>query len=103
MKEQEARTNAESYSKEMAGNYKSLMGEYAKYSNSLNYYEKQALPEADLIIRQATGSYKAGAMDYLDYILSLSRALTVRENYLDALNSYNQVVISIENISGKIF
>jgi len=103
LKEQEARTNAESYSKEMAGNYKSLMGEYAKYSNSLNYYEKQALPEADLIIRQATGSYKAGAMDYLDYILSLSRALTVRENYLDALNSYNQVVISIENISGKIF
>jgi heavy metal efflux pump (cobalt-zinc-cadmium) len=103
LKEQEARINSENYSKAFAGSYKSLLGEYAKYSNSLDYYEKQALPEADLIIRQASGSYKAGAMDYVDYILSLSRALTIRENYLDALNSYNQVIISIENISGKIF
>ena len=80
-----------------------LLGEYTKFSNSLEYYEKQAVPEAGLIIDQATRSYRAGAMDYLDYILNLNRALSIRQNYLDALNNFNQTIISIDFISGKIF
>jgi cobalt-zinc-cadmium resistance protein CzcA len=96
-------TDAAYYSKELSGNYNSLLGEYSKFSNSIDYYQKQAVPEADLIIDQATRSYKAGAMDYLDYIINLSRALGIKQNYLDALNNYNQTIISIEFITGKIF
>jgi len=103
IKEKVAQTNAEYYSKSLSGNYRSLIGEYGKYNNSVDYYEKQAIPEADLIIEQATRSYKAGAMDYLDYILNLSRALSIKQNYLDALNNYNQTIISIDFITGKIF
>ena len=103
LKGQVTQTNAEYYSKSLSGSYRSLQGEYAKFSNSVDYYEKQAVPEADLIIEQATRSYKAGAMDYLDYILNLSRALSIRQNYLDALNNYNQTIVNIEFITGKIF
>jgi len=103
LKAQVAQTNAEYYSKSLGGNFRSLMGEYAKFSNSVNYYETQAIPEANIIIDQATRSYKAGAMDYLEYILNLSRALSIKQNYLDALNSYNQTIVSIDFIIGKIF
>ena len=103
LKEKVTRFNAESYSKSLSGSYNTLLGEYAKYNNSLSYYEKQAVPEADLIIDQATKSYKAGAIDYLDYIQSLSRALSIKQNYLDALNNYNQTIVSIEFITGKLF
>jgi len=102
-KEKVAQTNAEYYSKSLSGIYRSLMLEFSKNSNSVDYYEKQAIPEADLIIEQATKSYKAGAMDYLDYILSLNRALSIKQSYLDAQNNYNQTVISIDFITGKIF
>ena len=102
-KEKVAQANAEYYSKSLSGNYRSLMLEFSKNSNSVDYYEKQAIPEADLIIEQATRSYKAGAMDYLDYILSLNRALSIKQNYLDAQNNYNQTVISIDFITGKIY
>ena len=98
-----ARTNAENYSKSISGNYQSLLDEYNKYASSVDYYENQAVPEADLIIEQASRSYEAGALDYIDYILTLNRALTIKQNYLDALNNYNQTVISIEYITGKIF
>ncbi len=98
-----ARTNAENYTKSLTGNYQSLLDEYNKYASSVEYYEKQAVPEADLIIEQATRSYKAGALDYLDYVLTLNRALTIRQNYLDALNNFNQTIIAIEYITGKIF
>jgi len=98
-----AQTDAENYTRSISGNYQSLLDEYNKYSSSVDFYEYQAVPEADLIIQQATRSYKAGALDYLDYVLTLNRALTIKQNYLDALNSYNQTIISIEYISGKIF
>ena len=103
LKEKVMQVDAENYSKSLSGNYNSLLGEYAKYNNSLNYYEKQAVPEADLIISQATKSYKAGEIDYLDYVQSLSRALSIKQNYLDALNNYNQTIINIEFITGTLF
>lgn len=98
-----ARTDAESYARRVAGNYRSQLDEYGKFSASVDYYEKQAVPEARLIIDQATLSYKAGALDYLDYVLTLDKALTIKQNYLDALNNCNQTIISIEYITGKIF
>jgi cobalt-zinc-cadmium resistance protein CzcA len=98
-----ARTDAEYYNKSVAGNLSTLTDEYRKFSSSVEFYENQAVPEADMIIDQALRSYKAGAMDYLEYVLSLNRALAIRQNYLDALNNCNQTIISIEYITGKIF
>jgi cobalt-zinc-cadmium resistance protein CzcA len=98
-----ARTDAEYYTKSIAGNYQSLLDEYSKFSSSVEYYEKQAVPEADMIIEQANLTFKAGALDYLEYVLTLNRALVIRQNYLDALNNCNQTIISLEYITGKIF
>jgi cobalt-zinc-cadmium resistance protein CzcA len=98
-----ARTDAENFARTINGNFQSLLDEYKKFSSSVDYYEKQAVPEADLIIEQATRSYKVGELDYLDYVLMLNRALAIRQNYLDALNSFKQTIISIEYITGKIF
>ncbi|NVN94244.1 MAG: CusA/CzcA family heavy metal efflux RND transporter [Bacteroidetes bacterium] len=98
-----ARTDAENYNKSLTGNYRSLIDEYAKYQGSVNYYEEQAIPEAEIIIDQSTRIYKAGAMDYLDFVLNLNRALSIKQNYLDAINSYNQTIINIEFITGKTF
>ncbi len=103
LKEKIAQTVAESYSKSISGSYRSLLLELSKNSNSVDYYEKQAIPEADLIINQASKSYKGGAMDYSDYMLSLNRALSIKQNYLDALNSFNQTIISIDFITGKTY
>jgi len=103
LKEQFAKTTAEHYTKSLSSNYKSLLNDYLKFNNSVDYYEKQAIPEADLIIDQATKSYHAGALDYLDYIQNLSRALIIKQNYIEALNNYNQTIISIEYITGHVY
>ncbi|MEI6435341.1 MAG: CusA/CzcA family heavy metal efflux RND transporter, partial [Bacteroidota bacterium] len=103
LREQVAGINAEYYSKSLSDSYRSLLDEYGKYSSSVDYYEKQAVPEANLIIEHATRSYKAGALDYLEYILTLNRALSIRQNYLDALNEYNKTLISIDLMTGKTF
>jgi cobalt-zinc-cadmium resistance protein CzcA len=98
-----ARTNAEYYQGLLEGNYQQLLEELSKYSSSVDYYEQQAVPEADLIIEQSTWSYKAGAMDYLDYVMNLNRGLEIKNHYLDALNDYNQTMIRIDYVTGKTF
>ena len=101
IKEQMARTGAENFRKTMIGSYQRLISEQKKLLKSVEYYETQAVPEADMIISQTTLSYRTGALDYLDYIQNLSRALTIKQNYLDALNNYNQTIINLEFITGK--
>ncbi len=96
-----ARNDAEYFAKSLTASYYSMLDEYNKYSGSVDYYEKQALPEADLIIDQSSRSYKAGAMDYLDYVISLNRALEIKQRYLDALDNLNQTIIKIEYLTGK--
>jgi cobalt-zinc-cadmium resistance protein CzcA len=101
--EQASQAHADHYSASLKSNYRSLLDEYAKYSSSVEYYEQQAVPESDLIIDQATRSYKAGALDYLEYVITLNKALDIKQNYLDALNNYNQTIINIEYNTGKIY
>jgi cobalt-zinc-cadmium resistance protein CzcA len=98
-----AKAHAEAYAQTLEASYRSLLDEYDKYGKSLDFYEQQAVPEAGYIIEQSGRAYKAGAMDYLDYVLSLNRALTIKQNYLDVLNSYMLTTINIEYISGKTF
>ena len=97
-----ARIDADNYSRTLASEYASLLDEYTKFKRSVDFYETQAIPEADYIIEQSGRSYKAGAMDYLDYVLNLNRAIDIRQNYLNALNNCMKTLISIEYISGKI-
>lgn len=101
IKEQSAKETAEAYQTALENSYNSLLLQLEKDAGNVNYYQKQAVPEADLIINQAGLSYRAGEMNYLGYIQSISSALDIKENYLDALNNYNQTVISIEQILGK--
>jgi heavy metal efflux system protein len=101
LSEKAVAARAEYFSKTLTGEFRSMLDEYAKYYESVDYYEKQALPEADLIISQSTLSYKSGALDYLEYILNLNRALEIKQNYLDALNSLNMTILNIEYLTGK--
>jgi len=100
---EKAKVDAENYSRMVSGDFQSLLDDYNKYSSSVSYYEDQAVPEANIIIGQASKSYRAGALDYLDFVQTLGRALEIKQNYLDALNNLNQTAISIEFITGKIF
>ncbi|TXK36939.1 CusA/CzcA family heavy metal efflux RND transporter, partial [Pontibacter qinzhouensis] len=70
-----------------------------KFQASVGYYERTALPQAQLIITQATKAYRAGEIDYQDYLLNLNRALAIRVNYLEALYKYDQAVIELQFIT----
>jgi heavy metal efflux system protein len=86
--------------KALQGELEMAIQQFKKYKNSIDFYEKSALPQAEIIIQNAEKAFRAGEINYIEFLLSLNRALAIKSNYLDNLNLYNQSIISIEFILG---
>jgi heavy metal efflux system protein len=68
---------------------------------NLGYYEKTALPNAEKILSQSQTAFQEGEIDYPEFLLALRNSISVKENYLKALNDYNQNVIYLEYLTGQ--
>jgi cobalt-zinc-cadmium resistance protein CzcA len=99
--QQIAQTNLNAQTRQLEGQYQQALGEYEKQRNALEYYEKTALPTADLLLSNAQKSFRSGDVGYLEYVQALSRANDIRLGYLDALDGYNMAIIGIEWLSAK--
>ena len=108
-----AKVKAAEVNKQIAGNtyelnqtaiqsqYQQAVQEYLKNKNSLDYYKTSALINADLILKQTIASYSKGEIGYAEYLMGIKNAISIKENYLKALQQYNQSIINIEYLSGK--
>jgi heavy metal efflux system protein len=99
--EQIAATNYQYQQVDLQSRMQGLVFQYQKYKSSVNYYETSALPQADLIIRNAERAFRAGEIPYMQFQQSLALALKIKTDYVEALNQLNQTILSIENILGN--
>ena len=75
--------------------------QYQKQTNTLNYYQNEALPEATLIVDSSQQGFANGDISYAQYLQNLSLANDIRSVYLETLLQYNQTVASLEAIYNK--
>lgn len=99
--QQVVQSNYEQQQSNMQGQYNQAIQEFLKDKNTVEYYEKSALPNAELIIKQADKGFKSGSIGYVEYLQSLKSALAIKSNYLQSLNQYNQSVVTLEFLLGK--
>ncbi len=78
-----------------------LYMQYQKQTNTLNYYQNEALPEATLIVDSSQQGFANGDISYAQYLQNLSLANDIRSVYLETLLQYNQTVASLEAIYNK--
>ncbi|WP_316740973.1 CusA/CzcA family heavy metal efflux RND transporter [Pedobacter antarcticus] len=76
-------------------NYLNALSNLKKHHNALDYYEKQALKDADIIMKAADQQFAGGDIDYLQWVILADQAVRVRSEYLDTLSAYNQSVIRL--------
>ncbi len=62
----------------------------------LDYYTQTALPNADIISNHARKAFENGEIGYVEYLQALETALKTQENYLNAINQFNQNSINIQ-------
>lgn len=73
---------------------------YNQNLQSVEYYEKLALPQAELILENGHKSYIAGSINYFEYVQNITQAIQLKFDYLETLNNYNQTIITIQSMTG---
>lgn len=71
------------------------LADVQKNAGLLEFYEASGLQQASEIIEAARLGYKAGDISFAELSQFLSQAIEVRQNYLEALNRYNQSAIQL--------
>ncbi len=94
-------SDVEQYQMNVQSQYSQYLQAYLQNRNTLEYYKKNALPNADLIIKQADKGFKNGEIGYVEYLQGIKNALAIKSNYLSSLNEYNQSIIKLEFLLGK--
>lgn len=71
----------------------------SQYDAELTYYENEGKVLSEQLLKVAQAGFKNGEIDFFQYIQTLENAYTIELNYLEALNQYNQTLISINYLS----
>ena len=90
-----ARAEEENYRALLQSHYQRLMAEVQKYDASLKQYSENGKMLAEEILKHAQKAYASGEIDYFQYIQSLDNAISLKLDYLDNLQLYNQTVLEL--------
>jgi cobalt-zinc-cadmium resistance protein CzcA len=101
IKEQQALVDYQSGIQAMQSRYRQANEEARKYQKLVDYYEKTGLPNATLILKTAGLQFTAGQVNYLDYVLLLNQATSLRSEYIDAVNNLNHAIIQINTLQNR--
>ena len=77
-----------------------LRQQLARAQASLRYYENYALPQARLILDTAEKSFRAGDIEYVEYVVNTQPAWQIQEAYFEQLRQYNELVTNIQALAG---
>ena len=69
---------------------------FQKNSKAIQYYKASALPQATIIVENASKQYTSGAINYLDWVMLMRNALNIQSQYIDQLNAMQMDVIQLE-------
>jgi heavy metal efflux system protein len=85
----------------LQGQFNQALQEVIKTQTTLTYYNSSAVPNANLILSQAKKAWQSGEIEYIEYLQSLATALDIKQAALQAIDDYNQAVITIEYLVGN--
>lgn len=77
---------------------------YSQYKNQLetiNYFEKNALPNAQLISETANKQFLNGEINYLDWVMLTNQSIAIKSNYIDAVKALNETIIQINYLTSQ--
>lgn len=82
--------------------YSALLNGLVEQRKKIDYYEKEANPQAEEIKRLAKISYELGEIGYLEYVQNVETALNTQLSYLECVNQYNLSLIKLLTLKGQI-
>lgn len=79
-----------------------LKNELTLSKKRLDYYNKEALKQAEEFRKLASISYELGEIGYLEYMENIASSQEIWLEYLETIDRCNQSVIKIQTLKGQI-
>ncbi|WP_162303663.1 TolC family protein [Hymenobacter sediminis] len=98
--EQAAEAQLRYVTTQLNGQLLGLRQQLTRARASLTYYEQTALPQARLILNTAEKSFRAGDIDYVEYVVNTEPAWQIRTAYLEQVRQYNELALSLQTLTG---
>lgn len=96
-----AQLKSELLRQEAENEYSDAMGRMHAARKNLEYYNGTGKEEAAEIARIADVSYALGDIDYVEYMANLETAYEMLAGRAEAINTYNQTIITLNYLTGK--
>lgn len=81
--------------------YQTYLNQYYQAKENLTYYTVGGNKQAEEIARISQISYEKGEINYIEYIQNLETAVGIYLQYTNAVNDYNQTVITLNYLQGN--
>ncbi|WP_082915177.1 CusA/CzcA family heavy metal efflux RND transporter [Arachidicoccus ginsenosidimutans] len=95
---QAAQAGAAQQQKVLTAQLQNALQQYQQDLQQFQYYQQQALPNANEIVSAAQTGYRTGDISYVEYLYALQTATDIRLNYLKSIQQINQSVINIYSL-----
>lgn len=69
--------------------------------NMIAQFDKQMLPNADLLVQTASKKLNAGEISYLEWVLLINQSIQIKSEYFSYIQQFNEAAIEIEKISSN--
>lgn len=76
-------------------NFAQAVKRYQKNQNTVLYFKNMALKNSETIKTIAAKQFLNGEINYLDWVLLMSQAISIQSDYLDALRNRNNAIAEI--------
>jgi cobalt-zinc-cadmium resistance protein CzcA len=96
-----AESNYVSRLQTLQSEYQSEFRQYNKYFKSIAYYENTALKNVELITSTANKQLAAGSINYLEWVQLINQAMTVKNDYVEAIKNFNEAIIQLNYLNNK--
>jgi cobalt-zinc-cadmium resistance protein CzcA len=75
--------------------------EILKFQESLDFYEKEILPNAKSIVQTADTRFSAGEIDYLEWAMLVQQSIQVQQQFLEEKYNFNLAVLRFQQYSNQ--
>ncbi|MCC7402223.1 MAG: CusA/CzcA family heavy metal efflux RND transporter [Chitinophagaceae bacterium] len=75
--------------------FHSLLAQYRKYEDAVQYFERTALKNSEIISATANQQFRDGEINYLEWVLLINQAISIQNDYIDVLKNRNNTVAEL--------
>jgi cobalt-zinc-cadmium resistance protein CzcA len=78
-----------------------LTAQLQSFTSTANYFEQSGLKNARLIMKTANLQFQNGDINYLDWALLSNQAISIENDYLEAIHNLNSVLIQFNYLNNN--